>query len=154
MWLCVSPQGAKKRAGALFTIGAVGRCLSKALVQAKALTPKCRELVLIAAPKDSRVYLQYPESASALVTKIAELQRAAGGWSAGDRVAHLSLWQSGVVGGVGLYLVEQLPWARQVGMRMCRSAVEGPDRLSMPRPGMALFSWALLSRVDAPEPCS
>lgn len=72
------PKGAKKRAGALFTIGAVGRCLSKALVQAKALAPKCRELVLIAAPKDSRVYLQYPESTSALVTKIAELQRAAG----------------------------------------------------------------------------
>lgn len=54
------------------------RCLSKALVQAQALTPKCRELVLIAAPKDSRVYLQYPESASALVQKVAELQRAAG----------------------------------------------------------------------------
>jgi Golgi apparatus protein 1 len=62
----------------MFTIGVVGRCLSKALVQAQALTPKCRELVLIAAPKDSRVYLQYPESASALVQKIAELQRAAG----------------------------------------------------------------------------
>jgi Golgi apparatus protein 1 len=62
----------------MFTIGVVGRCLSKALVQAQALTPKCRELVLVAAPKDSRVYLQYPESASALVQKIAELQRAAG----------------------------------------------------------------------------
>lgn len=62
----------------MFTIGAVGRCLSKALVQAKSLTPKCRELVLVAAPKDSRVYLQYPESTSALVAKIAELQRAAG----------------------------------------------------------------------------
>eukprot|EP00878_Enallax_costatus_P007022 GHUV01007359.1.p1 GENE.GHUV01007359.1~~GHUV01007359.1.p1 ORF type:complete len:595 (+),score=136.49 GHUV01007359.1:1595-3379(+) len=72
------PKGAKARSGGMFTIGAVGRCLSKALVQAKALTPKCRELVLTAAPKDSRVYLQYPESTSALVAKIAELQRAAG----------------------------------------------------------------------------
>lgn len=71
-------QGPRKRAGQIFTIGVVGRCLSKALVQAQALTPKCRELVLIAAPKDSRVYLQYPESASALVQKVAELQRAAG----------------------------------------------------------------------------
>lgn len=74
--LCL--QGPVKRAGAMFTIGVVGRCLSKALVQSQSLTPKCRELVLIAAPKDSRVYLQYPESASALVQKIAELQRAAG----------------------------------------------------------------------------
>lgn len=77
---CTVLQGPKKRAGAMFTIGVVGRCLSKALVQAQPLTPKCRELVLIAAPKDSRVYLQYPESASALVQKIAELQRAAGVW--------------------------------------------------------------------------
>lgn len=72
------PQGPVKRAGAMFTIGVVGRCLSKALVQGQRLTAKCRELVLIAAPKDSRVYLQYPESASALVQKVAELQRAAG----------------------------------------------------------------------------
>lgn len=62
----------------MFTIGAVGRCLSKALVQAKALTPKCRQLVLVAAPKDSRMYLKYPESTSALVQKIADLQRSAG----------------------------------------------------------------------------
>jgi Golgi apparatus protein 1 len=62
----------------MFTIGAIGRCLSKALVTGQALAPPCRTLVLVAAPKDSRLYLQYPESASALVTKIAELQRAAG----------------------------------------------------------------------------
>lgn len=71
-------QSPKKRAQSMFTIGVVGRCLSKALVQGQSLTPKCRELVLVAAPKDSRVYLQYPESASALVQKIADLQRAAG----------------------------------------------------------------------------
>eukprot|EP00879_Flechtneria_rotunda_P000602 GHRR01000712.1.p1 GENE.GHRR01000712.1~~GHRR01000712.1.p1 ORF type:complete len:883 (+),score=207.41 GHRR01000712.1:2504-5152(+) len=72
------PKGTKARPGGMFTIGAAGRCLSKALVQAQPLTPKCKELVLIAAPKDSRAYLQYPESTSALVAKIAELQRAAG----------------------------------------------------------------------------
>ncbi|KAF6266246.1 hypothetical protein COO60DRAFT_1470052 [Scenedesmus sp. NREL 46B-D3] len=72
------PKGAKARPGGMFTIGAVGRCLSKALVQAKSLAPKCRQLVLAAAPKDSRVYLQYPESTSALIQKVAELQRAAG----------------------------------------------------------------------------
>lgn len=71
-------QGAKARPGGAFTIGAVGRCLSKALVTGRSLSAACRQLVLVAAPRDSRVYLQYPESASALLTKIAELQRAAG----------------------------------------------------------------------------
>lgn len=82
-------QGPVKRAGAMFTIGVVGRCLSKALVQSQGLTPQCRQLVLIAAPKDSRVYLQYPESASALVQKIAELQRAAGAGKA-DHVGNVA----------------------------------------------------------------
>ncbi len=72
------PKGARNRPGGVFTIGAVGRCLSKSLVEGRRLAAKCRELVLIAAPKDSRVYLQYPESTSALVAKIAELQRGVG----------------------------------------------------------------------------
>jgi len=123
LWVavCFSPQGAKKRAGALFTIGAVGRCLSKALVQAKALAPKCRELVLIAAPKDSRVYLQYPESTSALVTKIAELQRAAGGWSAGRLTGSDC---GGGWGGKGCLGQDRLA---------CCDVVEGSHRLSMRR---------------------
>lgn len=72
------PTGAGKRAGGVFTIGAVGRCLSKALVTGAPLNSKCRALVLVAAPKDARVYLQYPESTSALIQKVAQLQRAAG----------------------------------------------------------------------------
>jgi Golgi apparatus protein 1 len=71
-------QNAGKRRSGVFTIGVVGRCLSKALVQGEILDPKCKQLVLVAAPKDSRLYLQYPESSSALVQMVAELQRKAG----------------------------------------------------------------------------
>lgn len=62
----------------MFTIGAAGHCLSKALVEGKPLSPECRELVLVAAPKDARSYLQYPESTSGVVQRVADLQRAAG----------------------------------------------------------------------------
>lgn len=44
-------QGAHARSGSPFTIGVVGRCLSKALVQHARLQPQCRALVLVAAPK-------------------------------------------------------------------------------------------------------
>lgn len=71
-------QGARSRSGAVFTIGVVGRCLSKALVEGKRLESKCRSLVLVAAPKDARAYFDYPESTSALVQKIADMQQAAG----------------------------------------------------------------------------
>ena len=40
--------------------------------------PKCRELVLVAAPKDARSYFDYPESTSALVQRVADMQKAAG----------------------------------------------------------------------------
>ncbi len=56
----------------------MGRCLSKSLVEGKRLEPKCRALVLVAAPKDARGYFDYPESTSALVQKIAQMQQAAG----------------------------------------------------------------------------
>lgn len=71
-------QGVRSRAGAIFTIGAVGRCLSKSLVEGKRLDTKCRALVLAAAPKDARVYFDHPDSTSALIQKIAEVQQAAG----------------------------------------------------------------------------
>lgn len=41
-----------------FTIGAVGRCLTRQLAEGKPLSPGCRKLVSVAAPKDIRVYLQ------------------------------------------------------------------------------------------------
>lgn len=74
------PKGAtRRRSSGVFTIGAIGRCLSRALVEGKPLQPKCRELVLIAAPKDARsLYFEYPESRSALVQRLAGMQRAAG----------------------------------------------------------------------------
>ncbi|KAF5838865.1 hypothetical protein DUNSADRAFT_2034 [Dunaliella salina] len=72
------PRKARSRSGGVFTIGVVGRCLSKALVEGKYLQDKCRDLVLIAAPKDVRSYFEYPESTSAIVQKIASMQRAAG----------------------------------------------------------------------------
>jgi len=63
-------QKARSRSGGAFTIGVVGRCLSTALVQNKYLESKCRDLVLIAAPKDVRSYFEYPESSSAIVQKV------------------------------------------------------------------------------------
>lgn len=71
-------QSAADRPGGVFTIGAAGRCLSKALVQGRPLAAGCKSLVLVAAPRDSRVYLKYPESTNALVTRLADMQRAAG----------------------------------------------------------------------------
>ncbi|GFH19709.1 uncharacterized protein HaLaN_16706 [Haematococcus lacustris] len=72
------PRGARSKAGAVFTIGVVGRCLSKTLVEGKPLEPKCRDMVLVAAPKDARAYFDHPDSTNAIVQKIAELQQAAG----------------------------------------------------------------------------
>jgi hypothetical protein len=40
-----------------YTIGLVGRCLSKQMAQNKPLSSECRKLVTIAAPKDIRTYL-------------------------------------------------------------------------------------------------
>eukprot|EP00798_Chlamydomonas_sp_ICE-L_P000438 gene438-1836_t len=62
----------------MFSIGVVGRCLSKALVSGAGMDPKCRSMVLLAAPKDARSYFEYPESTSVVVQKIADLQRSAG----------------------------------------------------------------------------
>jgi len=74
------PQANQKRAkqGAQFTIGVVGRCLSRALVEGQRLAPRCRQLVLVAAPKDARSYFDYPESTSALVQRLADMQASAG----------------------------------------------------------------------------
>lgn len=72
------PKNSRAKAGAPFTIGVVGRCLSKSLVQGKYLQPKCRELVLVAAPKDARGYFENPGTTNALVSKLDALQRGAG----------------------------------------------------------------------------
>eukprot|EP00195_Chlamydomonas_chlamydogama_P004977 CAMPEP_0202901334 /NCGR_PEP_ID=MMETSP1392-20130828/14194_1 /ASSEMBLY_ACC=CAM_ASM_000868 /TAXON_ID=225041 /ORGANISM="Chlamydomonas chlamydogama, Strain SAG 11-48b" /LENGTH=885 /DNA_ID=CAMNT_0049587883 /DNA_START=46 /DNA_END=2703 /DNA_ORIENTATION=- len=72
------PRGSRSKSGAVFTIGVVGRCLSKSLVEGKRLESRCRDLVLVAAPKDARAYFEYPESTGAIVQKIADMQKAAG----------------------------------------------------------------------------
>ena len=52
--LCGSPQKGKS----VYTIGVVGRCLTKQLAGGKPLSPQCRKLVSVAAPKDIRVSIQ------------------------------------------------------------------------------------------------
>jgi hypothetical protein len=42
----------------VYTIGVVGRCLTKQLAQGRPLTPPCRKLVSVAAPKDIRLFIQ------------------------------------------------------------------------------------------------
>uniref|UniRef100_A0A7R9V0N1 Golgi apparatus protein 1 n=1 Tax=Chlamydomonas euryale TaxID=1486919 RepID=A0A7R9V0N1_9CHLO len=64
--------------GSPFTIGAVGRCLSKAVVQHSRLDAQCRALTLVAAPKDMRAMFDGSESSGALVARLADLQAAAG----------------------------------------------------------------------------
>ncbi|GBF94315.1 hypothetical protein Rsub_06937 [Raphidocelis subcapitata] len=73
------PKNAAARPGGAFTIGAAGRCLSRALVERRALAPACGALVAAAAPRDARAYLRAaPDSASTLVKRVADVQRAAG----------------------------------------------------------------------------
>ena len=47
-----------KRTKGVFSIGYVGRCLSKQLASRGSLSGDCRKLVMVAAPKDVRAYLQ------------------------------------------------------------------------------------------------
>ena len=43
------------RARGVWSIGVVGRCLSRQLAENKKLAPECRKLVTVAAPKDAQV---------------------------------------------------------------------------------------------------
>jgi golgi apparatus protein 1 len=52
----ICPANTQKRN--VYTIGAVGRCLSKQLASGRPLSAPCRKLVSVAAPKDIRSYLQ------------------------------------------------------------------------------------------------
>lgn len=89
--LC-NPQGSRAKSGAIFTIGVVGRCLSKALVEGKRLDSRCRDLVLVAAPKDARAYFEYPESTSAIVQKVGVLGVV--GVRPGGRVLFWDAWMA------------------------------------------------------------
>eukprot|EP00798_Chlamydomonas_sp_ICE-L_P015369 gene15369-21453_t len=75
----ISSKGASAKSGTdVFSIGVVGRCLSKALVRGKSLGTGCRNMVLAAAPRDARSFFDSQESSNSIVQKIADLQTAAG----------------------------------------------------------------------------
>lgn len=61
----------------IFSIGAVGRCLSRRLAEEKSLSGECRTLVSVAAPKDAAALFQNQGSTSMLAGQMAELQRMA-----------------------------------------------------------------------------
>lgn len=71
----VCPQGSRSRSGAVFTIGVVGRCLSKTMIEGKKLEPKCKDLVLVAAPKDARAYFDTSESRNTVVQMVSTSTR-------------------------------------------------------------------------------
>uniref|UniRef100_A0A7S0YM23 Golgi apparatus protein 1 n=1 Tax=Polytomella parva TaxID=51329 RepID=A0A7S0YM23_9CHLO len=73
-----SSASARQNNNGLFTIGAIGFCLSKALVESKTLHGGCRHLILTAAPKDARTMYQSSDPINALYQKVVELQKAAG----------------------------------------------------------------------------
>ena len=54
----ICPSSALTANRGVYTIGVVGRCLSKQLAEMKTMTPGCRQLVTVAAPKDIRLYIQ------------------------------------------------------------------------------------------------
>jgi hypothetical protein len=56
--ICPQPKHSRD----VYTIGVIGRCLSKQLAQGGALAAGCRKLVSVAAPRDIRMYLQVPHS--------------------------------------------------------------------------------------------
>ncbi|BDA41257.1 probable Golgi apparatus protein 1 [Coccomyxa sp. Obi] len=62
----------------IWSIGAVGRCLSRQLAENKALTLDCRSLVIVAAPKDAQAMFDSSMSAAAIAQRVQELQAAAG----------------------------------------------------------------------------
>lgn len=61
-----------------YGIGQVGRCLANSLTQGKALEPKCKSLVELAAPKDAKAMFDGSMTAAAVVSKVAEIEKAAG----------------------------------------------------------------------------
>ncbi|KAK9820440.1 hypothetical protein WJX72_010380 [[Myrmecia] bisecta] len=61
----------------IWSIGAVGRCLSRQLAEDKPLEPACRTLVAVAAPKDALAMFDSSMTASAIAQKVADIQKAA-----------------------------------------------------------------------------
>ena len=74
---CGCSQKAHTRSGAAFTIGVVGKCLSKSVVAGKVMGLQCKSLVIAAAPKDVRAYYS-TETSNALMQAINDMQAATG----------------------------------------------------------------------------
>ncbi|KAK9838535.1 hypothetical protein WJX81_005974 [Elliptochloris bilobata] len=66
------------RARAAWSIGAVGRCLSRNLAENQPLDSECRALVIAAAPKDAQAMFDSSMTAAAIAKRVQELQTAAG----------------------------------------------------------------------------
>jgi Golgi apparatus protein 1 len=70
------PKGNKTRG--IFSIGAVGRCLSRRLAEEKALSADCKRLVSVAAPKDAAALFQSSSSSTSyLASQLASMQQVA-----------------------------------------------------------------------------
>lgn len=65
---------AGQAAGGMFSLGSVGKCLSRAVAEERPLTPGCRQLVLVAAPRDARsIVADSTASADAVALRVAEV---------------------------------------------------------------------------------
>ncbi|GAB4823102.1 hypothetical protein N2152v2_010148 [Parachlorella kessleri] len=64
----------------MFTIGAVGRCLAQQAAAATqpSLQPGCKQLVMVAAPKDAKALFEDAGTVDAVAARVAEIARAAG----------------------------------------------------------------------------
>lgn len=62
----------------VFGIGAIGKCLSRGLAEQRPLQRECKQLVLVAAPKDVKGLLDSEHSLVALAEKVQALTQAAG----------------------------------------------------------------------------
>ncbi len=62
----------------VFGIGAIGKCLSRNLADQRPLAKECKQLVLVAAPKDVKGLLDSDHSLVALAEKVQALTQAAG----------------------------------------------------------------------------
>lgn len=74
---CPAKTSSKGKKAAMFSIGAVGRCLSRRLAEDKSLKPECKALVTVAAPRDAAALFSSSSSTSALAGQVAEIQRLA-----------------------------------------------------------------------------
>ena len=61
----------------IFSIGAVGRCLSRRLAEEKPLSTQCRSLVAVAAPKDAAALFASQSTSSMIAGQMAEMQKLA-----------------------------------------------------------------------------